>query len=50
MMLKMLWKTSTTQKSMDGQSDWSTAKILLAETGVEETRVRLTAVFDVIAN
>lgn len=38
-MLRKLWKTSTTQKSKAGRSDWSTARTAAAETAAEETQV-----------
>lgn len=39
MTLRMPWKTSTTQTSKAGRSDWSTAKTVAEEMEVEETQV-----------
>lgn len=42
MMPRMPWKTSTTQKLKDGQSDWNSARAAVAEeTEAEETQVGL---------
>lgn len=38
-MLRMHWKTSTTQILKAGLSDWSTARTAAGEKGAEETQV-----------